>query len=444
MDVQQFVNLKIRPTVKGMLLIMIMLLVPFSLLAADLPLAKPESVGMSKERLSRIAPAMDKYIINNLVPGTVTLVARKGKVVYFEAQGYKDAENKKPMTIDTIFRLASMTKPITSVALMMLYEEGRFSLSDPVAKWIPEFANPVVRKASPNNTYATQFITEPAKRPITVLHLLTHTAGLSNNYRGLTIPEYLESQKRLKPDETVGDMIKRYAKVPLNYHPGEAWEYSRATCVVGRLVEIFSGMTLDEFFKKRIFEPLDMKDTYFFLPLNKLDRFANAYKPGEKGKIALLEAATPDSIYVKEPHVYFMGSGGLVGTASDYFKFSQMLLNGGQYNGVRLLSRKTIEFMTKNHVGDLELWLPGPYERFGLGFGVARDINTVKTGLITNHPGPVPWSPGSYYWGGAYCTFFWVDPVEQLIGMVFTQVIPYAHINIRHEFVGLATQAIVD
>ena len=413
-------------------------------MAADLPLAKPEAVGLSKERLARIAPAMDKYIQGQLVPGTVTLVARKGKVVYFEAQGYKDAENKKPMTTDTIFRLASMTKPITSVALMMLYEEGRFLLSDPIAKWIPEFANPVVKKATPNNMYGLATTTEPAKRPITVHHLLTHTAGLSNAYRGLTIPEYLESQKRAKPDETVADMVKRYAKVPLNYHPGEAWEYSRATCVVGRLVEILSGMTLDEFFKKRIFEPLEMKDTHFFLPLNKLDRFANAYKPGEKGKIALLEAATPDSAFVKEPHVYFMGSGGLVGTAADYFRFSQMLLNGGQYNGVRLLSRKTIEFMTKNHIGDLEMWLAGPYEGFGLGFAVDRDINTVKTGLVTNHPGPVPWSPGSYYWGGAYCTFFWVDPVEQLIGMVFTQVIPYAHINIRQDFIGLATQAIVD
>jgi CubicO group peptidase (beta-lactamase class C family) len=444
MNKKQSTNLRIRSMVQVILLAMIMVSLPLTLWSADLPMAKPESVGLSKERLARIAPAMDKYINDNLVSGTVTLVARKGKVVHFEAQGFKDAENKKPMTTDTIFRLASMTKPITSVALMMLYEEGRFLLSDPIAKWIPEFANPVVKKASPNNIYATQTVTEPARRPITVLHLLTHTAGLSNNYRGVNIPEYLESQKKAKPDETVADMVKRYAKVPLNYHPGEAWEYSRATCVVGRLVEILSGMTLDEFFKKRIFEPLDMKDTHFFLPLSKLDRFANAYKPGEKGKIALLEAATPDSIFVKEPHVYFMGSGGLVGTAADYFKFSQMLLNGGQYNGARLLSRKTIEFMTKNHIGDLELWLPGPYEGFGLGFAVERDINTVKNGLVTNHPGPVPWSPGSFYWGGAYCTFFWVDPKEQLIGMVFTQVIPYAHINIRQDFVGLATQAIVD
>ena len=434
----------LRPLTLMSFIFLIMISLPAYLLAADLPMGTPEEVGMSSARLARIAPAMQRYIDKQLVPGTVTLVARKGKVVHFEAIGHKDVDKSTPLTTDTIFRLASMTKPITSVALMMLYEEGYFLLSDPIKKWIPEFADPVVKFESPDNVYALATITVPAKRQITILHLLTHTAGLSSAYRGWNIQAYRKAQKLKDPSETIGDVVKRYAKVPLNYHPGERWQYSRATCVVGRLVEIISGMTLDEFFRERIFKPLGMKDTYFYLPKEKLDRFAAAYRPGKKGKIMLQDAASPESRFVKEPHVYFMGSGGLIGTAADYFRFSQMMLNGGEYNGVRLLSRKTVEFMTKNHIGDLQTWLPGPYTGFGLGFGVAKDINDVKEALVTNHPGPLPWSPGSYYWGGAYCTIFWVDPVEELIGVFMTQVRPYSHINIRQDFIGLANQAVAD
>jgi CubicO group peptidase (beta-lactamase class C family) len=417
---------------------------PVLLLGNDLPVAKPEDVGMSSVRLARIAPAMQRYIDKGLVPGTVTLVARKGKVVHLGALGYRNVENKNVMTPDTIFRLASMTKPITTVACMMLLEEGHFLLSDPIKKWIPEFANPVVKTLPPGDVYAGATLTVPARRDITILQLLTHTAGLSNAYRGINLEEYNKSQKLQSPNDALGDVVKRYAKVPLNYHPGEAWEYSRATCVIGHLVEIISGMTLDAFFRERIFKPLGMKDTYFYLPQEKLSRFSAAYQPGKDGRISVLDPASEESPFVKEPHVYFMGSGGLIGTAADYFTFSQMLLNGGEYNGVRLLSRKTVELMTKNHIGDLPTWISGPYMGFGLGFAVAKDINGVSGALTKNQAGPLPWSTGAYTWGGAYCTYFWVDPVEKLIGIFMTQLRPYEHVKIRQDFVGLATQAIAD
>jgi CubicO group peptidase (beta-lactamase class C family) len=418
--------------------------VPGVCFGQDLPLAKPEEVGLSSARLGRIGPAMQRYIDKNLIAGSVTLVARKGKVAHMETRGLKNVQTKEPMTPDTIFRLASMTKPIVTVACMMLYEEGHFLLSDPVKKWIPEFANPVVKTLPPPDMSAGETVTVPARRDITVLQLLTHTAGLSNAYRGINLEEYTKAQKLQGPNDTVGDVVKRYAKVPLNYHPGEAWEYSRATCVIGRLVEIVSGMTLDDFCRERIFKPLGMKDTYFYLPKEKLNRFSVAYRPGKDGQISVLDPASEESQFVKEPHVYFMGSGGMIGTAPDYFRFSQMLLNGGEYNGVRLLSRKSIELMTKNHIGDLPVWISGPYMGFGLGFAVAKDINGVKGALTKNQPGPLPWSTGTYTWGGAYCTYFWVDPVEKLIGILMTQLRPNSHVQIRSDFVGLATQAIAD
>jgi CubicO group peptidase (beta-lactamase class C family) len=222
--------------------------------------------------------------------------------------------------------------------------------------------------------------------------------------------------------------------MPLNFQPGEAWEYSAATNVVGRLVEVISGQTLDEFFRKRIFEPLKMNDTYFYLPEAKLSRFAAQYQPDEKKQIKLADAPTAQSRFVKPPHNYFAGAGGLVSTASDYMRFCQMTLNGGELDGVRLLGRKTVELMTANHIGDLPVWLTGPGYGFGLGFSVVKDIG--QTGLSG--------SPGNHGWGGAFCTYFWIDPVEEFIGIVMTQVRPYDHLNIRQEFQVLAYQAIVD
>lgn len=414
----------------------------FSMLSAgafagtdSLPMAKPEKVGMSSERLARIDAAMAKYVDDDLVPGVVTLVARQGKVVQLEAYGSRWVEEDEPMTTDTIFRIASMTKPITSVALMMLYEEGHFLLTDPVSKWLPEFAEMEVAVVSPNDEYiGAPYKTVLAQTPINVKHVLTHTAGLPNSYRGITRPGYQEIAGRQSPDETVADFVRRLAELPLNFEPGTAWEYSRATCVVGRLVEEISGMTLDEFFKERIFEPLGMNDTHFYLPEDKVNRFVGQYRPGENGKIEIVEAPTKESRFIKEPHVYFMGSGGLVSTAADYWKFQQMMLNKGELDGVRLLGPQTVELMTANHTGELDLWLRGPGYGFGLGYSVKTDLGQSAS----------PSSVGAYGWGGAYCTYFWVDPVEDVVGILMTQVRPYTHLNIRQEFEVLVNQAIVE
>jgi CubicO group peptidase (beta-lactamase class C family) len=304
-----------------------------------------------------------------------------------------------------------------------------------VGKWLPEFADMKVAQTAPaGERVENPFTTVPAKRPITIKQLLTHTAGLPNAYRGWTQPEYLKITVRQNPDETMADTLRRLSKLPLNFQPGEAWEYGPATDVVGRLVEVISGQSLDEYFRKRIFEPLGMRDTYFYLPASKADRFAALYRPGADKKIELAEAPGPGSRWVKEPHVYFSGAGGLVSTASDYFRFQQMMLNGGELDGVRLLGRKTVELMTANHTGDLPIWLTGPGYGFGLGYSVVKDVGAIG----------LPASSGSFGWGGAFCTYFWVDPAEDMVGIVMTQVRPYGHLNIRQEFQVLACQAIVD
>ena len=399
------------------------------------PTAAPETVGMSEERLMRLDAVMQRYIDRNEVAGVVTLVARRGKVVHFSALGRRDVETEAPMTHDTIFRIASMTKPIASVALMMLYEEGQFQLRDPIAKWLPEFADMrVAIPAPPQERLTGRYKTVPALRPITVQHVLTHTAGLANTYRGLTQPEFQETVAPRAPGDTVGDMLTRLARLPLNFHPGDQWEYGRGTDVVGRLVEVMSGQTLDEFLRERIFEPLEMVDTHFYLPLSKLDRFAALYRPDDHGQIALAEPPTPGSRFVAEPHTYFSGAGGLVSTARDYFRFHQMMLNGGALEGTRLLSRKTVELMTTNHTGDKGIWLAGPGYGFGLGYAVVTDLG----------PSGTPRSEGAYYWGGAYGTIFWVDPKEELIGILMEQIRPYTHLNVRPDLATMTYQAIVD
>ncbi len=409
--------------------------------SADLPVmegvptAEPETVGMSSERLERLDRVMQAYIDREEVAGAVTLVARRGKVVNFSAQGQRDVESGRAMTHDTIFRMASMTKPIASVALMMLYEEGHFQLRDPISKWLPEFAEMQVAIPAPEQERLTgRYKLVPAARPITVQHVLTHTAGLANTYRGLTQTDFQAMAGARKLDDTVGDMVKQLAKLPLNFHPGDRWEYGRATDVVGRLVEVMSGKTLDAFFRERIFGPLDMPDTHFYLPQSKLDRFAALYGPDDDGRIVLTEAPTADSRFVREPHVYFSGAGGLVSTARDYFRFQQMMLNGGQLDGARILSRKTVELMTANHTGDFGIWLAGPGYGFGLGYAIVTDLG----------PSATPRSEGSYYWGGAFGTIFWVDPSEELIGIMLTQMRPYTHLRIRDDLATMTYQAIVD
>lgn len=399
------------------------------------PTATAESVGMSSKRLERLDQVMQGYVDRREVAGVVTLVARQGKVVHFSAVGQRDVENAQSMSYDTIFRIASMTKPIASVALMMLYEEGYFQLRDPISKWLPEFESmQVAVPAPPEERIASRYKLVPANRPITVQHVLTHTAGLANTYRGLTQTDFQAFAAKRKPTDTVADMVGGLAQLPLNFHPGDRWEYGRATDVVGRLVEVMSGQSLNKFLQERIFDPLKMVDTHFYLPASKLNRFAALYGPDDDGSIRLTEAPTEDSRFVKEPHVYFSGAGGLVSTARDYFRFHQMMLNGGYLDGVRLLSRKTVELMTTNHTGNYGIWLAGPGYGFGLGYAIVNDLG----------PSATPRSEGSYYWGGAFGTIFWVDPSEELIAIMMTQIRPYTHLRVRDDLATMTYQAIVD
>lgn len=401
--------------------------------AADdpgLPTTKPERVGMSSERLERIAPVMQQYIDDELVAGTVTIIARKGRVVHFEAQGNMDAENQIPMRKDAIFRIASMTKPITSLALMMLWEEGKFQLRDPVSKFLPEFADQMVSTTSDASGETGELV--PVNRPANVRDMLTHTAGMANNYIG-NVAAYRE-QARVRPDDTLESLIKRLAAMPLNYQPGEAWQYSAATDVVGRLVEVMSGMPLDQYLQAKVFEPLGMKDTHFFLDDTKEGRLTAQYKPGEDNKIVLQDPGSEESRWIKGPKKVFRGAGGLVSTAHDYVRFQQMVLNGGELDGVRLLAPATVSLMLDNHTGDLPLWLAGPGMGFGLGYGVVVDRGAAAS----------PLSEGSGYWGGAYCTISWIDPEQEIVGILMTQVRPYTHINIRQDFQVLTYQAIME
>lgn len=397
---------------------------------SGLPMAEPESVGMSAERLERIDAFTQRYIDNEMVAGTVTLVARRGKVVHFSAQGMKDVERNQPMTKDTIFRMASMTKPIASVALMMLYEEGYFQLDDPISDWLPEFKNMMVEVEQADGTTRL----EPAKTPISFTHILTHTAGLMNSYRG-DIARYSEVS-RVQGDENLASWTERLATLPLRYEPGTRWEYSAATSVVGRLVEVISGDDLDTFLRERIFSPLQMNDTHFYLPPDKVNRFATLYGPdADNGnRMMLTEVGDERSNYVSGPRAFFSGAGGLVSTAHDYIRFQQMMLNGGELDGVRLLGSKTVELMFANHTGDLPLWLSGPGMGFGLGYSVVLDRAVAHTSD----------TEGAVSWGGAFGTLFWVDPEEELVAIILTQIRPYSHIRLREGFHNVVNQAIVD
>ncbi len=394
-----------------------------------LPTTKPKAVGMSEERLARIAPAMQRYIDEGLVPGVITAIMRRGKLVHLQVQGDMDVENGKPMQADTVFRIASMSKPITSVALMMLWEEGRFQLRDPVARFLPEFAD--VKVSSTRDASGATGELVSLARPIEIRDMLTHTAGLANNYIGNV--EHYRTVMQALPEDDLEAFIKRLATLPLNYQPGSAWEYSAATDVVGRLVEVISGMSLDVFLRTRIFEPLDMPDTHFYLDDSYADRLAAQYQPREgDNRIELQDPAGTASRWITGPKKLFRGAGGLVSTVHDYLRFQQMMLNEGALDGAQILAPSTVRLINDNHTGELPLWLPGPGMGFGLGYGVVLDRGAAAT----------PLSEGAYYWGGAYCTLSWVDPAEELVAVLMTQVRPYTHINIRQDFQVLTYQAI--
>lgn len=399
--------------------------------AAALPVAKPEDAGVSTERLQRVDALLDGYIARREIAGSVALVARKGKIVHFKAQGVADLASKKPMEKDAIFRLASMTKPIASLAVMILHEEGKFLLDDPVSRFLPEFADmKVAVPNAPHERTAGGYRIVPAERPITIRHLLSHTSGLASGTSGVTISEYQGLLAKRSPASTIAEYTAALAKLPLTFQPGTAWEYSPSVDVLGRLVEVVSGQPFDQFLRQRILDPLGMKDTWFYLPGDRLDRLVTAYRKNE-GKLEKLTAVNVDHRAGK----LFSGSGGLAGTAEDYLRLCQMFLNGGVLDGKRIVSRKTIEAMTTNQIGDLPLWQDS-YRGygFGLGFRVRKTLGgTATLGSV-----------GEYGWGGAYGTYFWIDPKEQMVGILMIQLMPYAHLNLRPEFQNVVTQSIID
>ncbi len=405
--------------------------------AQDLPTAKPESVGLSSERLERITTKVQQTIDDKRIAGAVTLVARHGKVAYFKSQGSLDREANKPMRNDAIFRICSMTKPITSVAVMMLYEEGKFLLEDPVSKYLPEFKNPkvFVKASGGRESYAI-----PAAREITIKDLLTHTSGLTYEWNETLGEQYKAanvSSGLLQYDGTIDDNVKHLATVPLLFSPGTRWEYSLGIDVLGRLVEVVSGMPLDQFFQKRIFEPLGMKDTYFYLPDNKVDRLAVAYTYYDgKGLQRFPDGAISEGFFrysadypYRGPKKLFAGGAGLSSTTADYYRFCLMMLQGGKLGEMRLLSRKSVELMSHDQLGRIS-----DEQGFGIGFGV----DGVKTPLKELG------SPGSYGWGGFFYTLFSIDPKEDMIVIFMGQLHPTGGLNLDSQVHALAYQAIID
>ena len=399
--------------------------------AATLPKATPEEAGLSSQRLQRVRAVLQRYIDRGEIVGAVALVARQGKVTYFDAQGMMDLDSKRAMRTDTIFRLASMTKPVTSLAIMMLQEEGLLLIDDPVSKYLPEFKSPKVAVANaPSERFGPGYRLVPADSEITIRQLLTHTAGLASGTAGPAMEMAKAFEANRKPEDLLADHIRKLAALPLNFQPGAHWEYGPATDVLGRVVEVVSGLDLNRFFRQRILDPLAMRDTWFYLPDDRLPRLATAY---DKTGAGLVKSSEPGP--ASRTGRMYAGAGGLAGTAEDYFRFCQMLLNGGQLEGTRLVSRKTIESMTANQIGRLPLW-QDVYRNygFGLGFRVRKELGQTQT----------LGSVGEYGWGGAHGTYFWIDPAEKMIGIMMIQLRPYAHLNIRADFQNAVTQAIVD
>jgi len=395
--------------------------------------SKGEDVGMSSERLNRIAPLIQSHIDGHDFSGAVTLVARKGKVVHFKAHGMADVDAKKAMTKETLFRLASMTKPVTAVSILILLEEGKLVLSDPVSKFVPEFKAPKVAVWNlPNDPAGAGLHLVPAAREITIHDLLTHTSGLANGFEG-PAGEYVR-RASLPSGGSLDERVKRAAPLPLNFQPGTQWEYSPSTGfdTLGRIVEIVSRMSLDQFFKTRVFEPLGMKDTFFTVPPGRVADVAVAYTKGESG----LTRPQPPAARAETSGPYFSGAGGLTGSAADYLAFSQMLLNGGQLNGARLLGRKTVELMTSDATGPLDLRnYAGDQVLKGYGFGLG-----VRVRRSTGENGWMG-SVGDFGWAGALGTYFWIDPKEQLIGIVMIQT---RNTRLRMEYPNAVYQAISD
>nr|AFK83589.1 lipolytic enzyme SBLip1 [uncultured bacterium] len=430
------------------------LLIVLQVTAASVSKAKPEDVGMSSERLQRIDQMLERRIAKGEMTGAVAIVARKGKVVHLTAKGVMDLETKQPVTPATMFRVASMTKPVTSVALMMMVEEGKVRLNDPVSRYIPEFKNLKVAVAVPAGESGERgaapapapapaagaqgrggrggrgggappnFTTVAAAREVTIKDLLTHVSGLaSGTMSSSTVSAPAVARKQ---GEKLADYIPRLGSTALEFQPGSRWAYSAQAGhdTLGRIVEIASGMPLNEFFQKRIFDPLGMKDITFWPSDAQWPRVASVYTSGANG---LAKNNNPNGM---SSTVYFMGSGGLISTAEDYIPFGVMLANGGELNGKRILSRKTVEMLRSAHVPDT---LPGRAAGEGYGLGVRVVTSHVKRGTML--------SDGTFGWSGVYGTHFFVDPVEQTVGVLLVQT---SNQEVNRDFEDMVAQAIID
>lgn len=395
----------------------------------------PRTAGFSLERLQRITNNMNDWVKNGWMNGSVGMVIRDGKIIYYQSAGYNDLAAKTAMPKDGIFRIASQTKAITSVAVMMLYEEGKFLLDDPVSKYIPSFANEKVLDKF--NEADTTYTTVPAKRDITIRDLLTHTSGIGYAQIGSKAANAIYAKSHITAgldvyDDKLSDAMTRLGSLPLMHQPGEKWTYGLNIDLLGYLVELWSGMTLDEFFHKKIFAPIGMNDSYFNIPKEKAKRLVNLYQEDSLGHLIKPSGKVlgTDINYPLRNKIYFSGGGGLSSTIYDYAIFLQMLLNGGEYNGVRLLSRNTVRMMTSNQIGDVDFG----GDKFGLGFDIVTDQSS----------GRFPSQAGTFSWGGAFATSYWVDPKEKMIVLFYRQLWGTTHGDLANKFRVLAYSALND
>ncbi|TXK36746.1 beta-lactamase family protein [Pontibacter qinzhouensis] len=393
---------------------------------------KPEKAGMSPERLQRLDRVVQEYVDKGQIPGAVTMIVRNGTIVHYKSTGFSDVEQASPLRRDDIFRIASQTKAITSVGVMLLFEEGRLLLDDPISKYIPAFKNPQVLDEF--KAEDTTYTTVPAKQEITIRQLLTHTSGISYASIGSKNAVAIYAKNNVPsgigtPHNKLSDAMQALGKLPLVHQPGERFTYGLNTDVLGYLIEVVSGQPLDQFFRTRIFEPLGMHDTFFYLPTDKQNRLVPLYTENQDRKLQLTTARgglTPD--FPKENGTYFSGGAGLSSTVYDYAIFLQTLLNGGEYNGKRILSPATVKLMTTNQIGELNQGI----SKFGLGFSVATDRTAAR----------LPVSEGTFEWGGIFGTTYWADPKEGIVALIYTQKYPNSYNDLSDKFKVMVYQAI--
>ena len=400
---------------------------PYPAKHAGLPTAEPASAGMSAERLARIRPAVQAYVDDGRLAGVMTLVARRGQVVHWDAVGLRDVEAADPLEPDDIFRIYSMTKPITSVAAMILVEQGKVALDDPVSKFVPEFAAVTVLDAEGERV--------APDRPLTIEHLLTHTSGLTYGFFGDSPVDRLYNESGFfTRAEGLEDFAHEAAALPLLASPGDRWNYGVSTDILGRVVEVASGQPFDAFLRARILQPLEMDDTAFVVPRDKLDRFTGHYVR-EDGALQLVDSPL-DGEYTRPP-AWLSGGGGLTSTASDYIRFAQMLLQDGQLGGVRILAPETVRMMRANRLPEALVPIQlGAYLSPGYGFGLGFAV------VVDAESSPEPDNDGVFRWAGAANTFFWIDPETDLIGLVWTQLNPFAAYDLEREFQTLVYEAL--